>query len=895
MQGIEAEGEQEGKPVRAPSWLARIRASAPRRTPGDMGGRAWPRALKGAAATVGGLAVLALLAYVWRSELATLRAGAISAALARIGLTQLGLAATLTIATYALLPGYDLLALRYVRRALGARRVMLASCIAYGISHTLGFPAVTGNVVRARFWSSWGLEAGEIAVAAGFAGFTFLLAVTAVSGVALTSEPPAMIAHLPLVAGAARVVGIAALLAVAAYLAIALRWGGRVRTVRGRAMRVPGPTLALTQVALGFADWLLAAGVLYVLLPDHAPIGLWAFTSAFVLAQVVGLVSHVPGGLGVFETLMVMQLGDHVAPGDLLGALVAYRAIFYFVPFMLAVGALSVHEAWLRRHHLQRAVGEAQRIVDKLARPLLPGAIGLMTLFGGTMLLVSGATPEMHGRMRMLVDVLPLGIVELSHFSGSVAGASLLVIGWGLTRKLDAAWSMACALLVVGIVASLLKGFDWEEAMALSFILLLLLPNRALFYRTSSFTSEPLTSGWIVSMAAILAASVGIGLFSYRHVEFGQDLWWRFAVRGDAPRFLRATIGGCMALGAMGLLRLLRHRGSQNSAPDATALDAVRSILPSSENVESNLALLGDKQFLLSERGDAFLMYAVRGRSFVALHEPTGNPRAWRELLLRFMTLADRAGGWPVLYQIGGDLLPFCIEFGFSVVKVGEEAFVPLADFALEGGRRKNLRRSHREAQHAGATFEVVPREEVEIILPDLARVSSSWLQDKATHEKGFSLGVFDPDYLRNFDVAVVRCEGAIVAFANVLTAGNGDLSADLMRYDASSPDGVMDFLFVELMLWGRGRGYRRMSLGMAPLSGLESHAFATRWTRMASLMYRHGEPVYNFQGLRRYKEKFDPAWEPRYLATTARMSLPRILLDIMTLISGGVRGLVTR
>lgn len=885
------ETPQEADQERTLAALTRLRA----RLQSHLKAHGWARVLVRAAGVAAGAGILALLAAVWRSEVTTLRAGAISSALSRIGASQLVFAAALTVATYALLPGYDLLALRYVRRSLGTRRVMLASCIAYGLSHTLGFPAVTGNVVRARFWSSWGLDAGEIAVAAGFAGFTFLLAVTAVSGVALASEPPAMIAHLPFVAGAARAAGVAALVAVLAYLLVAARWGGRTIAVRGHEFRMPGASLAFSQVALGFADWLLAAGVLYVLLPDRAPIGIWAFTSAFVLAQVVGLVSHVPGGLGVFETLMVVQLGDHVAPGDLLGTLVAYRAIFYFVPFVLAVGALSAHEAWLRRHHLQRAVGGAQRVIDKVARPLLPGAIGLMTLFGGAMLLVSGATPAMHGRMRMLVDVLPLGIVELSHFSGSVVGASLLVIGWGLTRKLDAAWSMACTLLGVGIVASLLKGFDFEEALALSFILLLLLPNRALFYRTSSLTSEPLTPGWIFSMAAIVAASVGIGLFSYRHLEFGQELWWRFAVRGDAPRFLRATIGGCMALGAMGLLRLLRHRGHDGDMPNDSELQAVRSILPTSENVESNLALLGDKQFLVSEKGDAFLMYAVRGRSFVALHEPTGNPRAWRELLLRFMALADKAGGWPVLYQIGSDLLPFCIEFGFSVVKVGEEAFVPLADFTLEGGRRKNLRRSHREAQRAGATFEVIARDDVDAILPALARVSNNWLQDKATTEKGFSLGVFDPDYLRNFDVAVVLSEGAIVAFANVLTAGNGDFSVDLMRYDASSPDGVMDFLFVELMLWGRDRGYRRMSLGMAPLSGLESHAFATRWTRMASLMYRHGEPVYNFRGLRRYKEKFDPTWEPRYLATTARLSLPRILLDIMTLISGGVKGLVAR
>jgi len=521
--------------------------------------------------------------------------------------------------------------------------------------------------------------------------------------------------------------------------------------------------------------------------------------------------------------------------------------------------------------------------------------MGMMTITGGAILLVSGATPAVHGRLRMLVDVLPLGIVELSHFAGSVVGASLLVIGWGLTRRLDAAWSMACSLLLAGIAASLLKGFDYEEAAALTVIFLLLLPNRALFYRTSTLTQEPLSPGWMLSMAAIVAASIGIGFIAYRHVEFDQELWWRFAVRGDAPRFLRASIGGSIALGVMGLVRLLRNGPLLASPPDEGSLSAVRTILPQSTNVEANLALLGDKEFLVSERGDAFLMYAVRGRSFVALHEPIGNPLAARELILRFMAIADRAGGWPVLYQIGPDLLPLCIELGFSVVKVGEEAFVQLADFGLDGGRRKNLRRSHRDAAREGASFEVVPRGDVDAILAELEHISNAWLAQKATHEKGFSLGVFDRAYLSNFDIAVVRAAGRIVAFANILTAGNGDFSADLMRYDDDGPGGVMDFLFVELLLWGRANGFRRMSLGMAPLSGLEPHAFATRWTRFAALMYRHGEPMYNFQGLRRYKEKFSPDWEPRYLATTSRLALPRVLLDVMTLISGGVRGLVAR
>lgn len=840
-----------------------------------------------------GMAVVVVLA--WREELARLHAGAIGAALHELSWRQVAMAATLTVATYLLLPCYDLLALRYVKRRLGATRTIAASVIAYGISHTLGFAALTGSVVRARFWSSWGLSAGEIAVAVSFAGFTFLLALTAVGGAALVGEPPALLAHLPIAAAVARVVGSLAIGVVLTYIALAVRLGGTEVTLRGRRWHIPAWRTAVAQVALGFADWTAAAGVLYVLLPGTSAVGVWGFVSAFVLAQLLALASHVPGGLGVFETLMVVQLGDFVAPGALLAALVAYRAIFYFAPFVGAVGALTTHEVWRRRDAARRAAGVLGTALDRLARPILPTAIGMMTIGGGAMLLVSGATPAVHGRLRTLVDVMPLGIVELSHFTGSVVGATLLVIGWGLTRRLDAAWSLACTLIGAGIAASLLKGFDWEEAVALSVILLLLFPNRALFYRTTSFTQERLSAGWVASIVAILAASVGVGLFSFRHIEFSQELWWRFAVRGDAPRFLRATVGGLVALGAMGLLRLLGRGRVPTPSPNDKALTAVRRILPTSANVEGNLALLGDKSFLVSERGDAFLMYAVRGRSFVALHEPIGNPQAGRELLLRFMAVADRVGGWPVLYQIGPGYLPLCIELGFAIVKLGEEAFVSLDDFTLDGGRRKSVRRSHREAVRGGATFDIVARDAVPTILPELERVSNAWLQNKATAEKGFSLGVFDRDYLCNFDIAVVRVAGRVIAFANILTAANGDVSVDLMRHDDTGPDGAMDFLFAELMLWAQRCGYRRMGLGMAPLSGLVPHAFSTRWARIAALLYEHGEAVYNFQGLRRYKEKFDPVWEPRYLATTHRMALPRILLDVMTLISGGVRALVTR
>jgi len=174
--------------------------------------------------------------------------------------------------------------------------------------------------------------------------------------------------------------------------------------------------------------------------------------------------------------------------------------------------------------------------------------------------------------------------------------------------------------------------------------------------------------------------------------------------------------------------------------------------------------------------------------------------------------------------------------------------------------------------------------------------LSDAWLKMKNTREKKFSLGFFTEEYLKEFPAAVVLKDGRIVAFANLfLGAGKQELSADLMRHLPEAPNGVMDYLFVELMLWGRREGYQWFNMGLAPLSGLEDQTSATFWNHLGSIVFRHGEHFYNFQGLREYKQKFDPVWRPKYLASPGGLSLPRILINIASLISGGLKGVVSK
>jgi len=803
-------------------------------------------------------------------------------------------ALALTAISYTIFPLYDAIALRYAGRSLPIRKLALSSFISYGLSHTLGFPVVTAGSVRYRFWSGWGLSTAEIAQAVGFAGVTFTLGMVFVTGLAFLAEPATAsdMTNLPFIVFQA--VGVALLLVVALYLV----GSAQHRSVKFRGWEFPLPPLglAITQLTIATIDWALAGLVLFVLLPSGHGINFLPFLGVFLISQVAGQISHVPGGAGVFETLMLVLLSPKVSAAQGLASLVAFRAIYYLVPFVFATIALAVSEVHRQRERVTTATAAASAFAARWVPSILPEALSAATLIGGVILLFSGATPSLRGRVNALHQLLPLGVIEISHIAGSIAGAGLLVLAWALRRRLDAAYRLTVGLLLVGIFASLLKGLDYEEAIALSIVLAVLLPSRRAFYRKAALTSEPLGPAWIVSILGITSVTLWLGFFSYKHVELTSALWFRFSPHADASRFLRASIFSVGALLVFALMRMLRHASPEPELPSEEDMQKARNILLTSRGTIGNLVLLRDKALLFGKEDRAFLMYGVEGRSWVALGDPVGDQAEGEELAWRFREEADRHGGWTVFYEVGTRFLPLYIDLGLTLLKIGEEAVIDLEAWSLDGPSRRTLRRTLNDVRRRGVTFEMLPAQRVDDLVSELQVVSDQWLGGKSAREKGFSLGRFDPAYLSNFPLGIVRRDEKIVAFANVWVSGDKrELSVDLMRHGEGAPASTMEYLFIELFNWGKENGYSRFNLGMAPLSGLQNRTLAPLWNRAGALLYRHGEHFYNFRGLRQYKQKFDPIWEPRYFASPAGLALPRILGNTAALIAGGLKGVVTR
>jgi phosphatidylglycerol lysyltransferase len=528
-----------------------------------------------------------------------------------------------------------------------------------------------------------------------------------------------------------------------------------------------------------------------------------------------------------------------------------------------------------------------------------PALGAMLVAIAGVMLLASGATPSDPERFRWLAQYAPLPLIEISHFLSSILGLILVLLAFGLRRRLDAAWGASVAVLALAAVLALLKGFDWEETAALAVIGLILAPLHPAFPRTSRLTRMEITPGWLLSTLAVVIGAGAVGWWQFHHADYSDTLWWKVMADADANRSIRASAGAGILLLAVGLWRLLATPATPPIVGDHDPdFERVRAILVKAEEVEpsANLALLGDKRFLFSTSGESFLMFGVRGRSWIALGPPVGRREERIELMWRFRELADAHAARAAFYAIGPDVLPDVVELGLSIQKTGESATVPLEQFSLQGRRREVLRRNWRKAGETGAAFEVMEPEAAVHEMDVLKAISDHWLAHHAGGDKAFSMGGFEPRYVCEFPCAVVRAGGRIVAFATIWTTNDrSSFSMDLMRYDDDAPKNVMDYLFVELLQWGRAQGYVAFEFGMAPLAGLEDRPLAPIMSRVGRLLFERGEELYNFRGVRRYKDKYDPVWQPRYIAAPHKWSIPLLLADISLLSAGGVSGLTKR
>jgi phosphatidylglycerol lysyltransferase len=603
-----------------------------------------------------GIVLLVGAVYVVQKEFRTLSVAEIRAAMAAIPASALWIAAGWTVLAYAVLAVYDKLGSIYAGHPVSWARSLLASFCGYSLAHNLGFAAVSGAAVRYRLYSAWGLTPLEIAKVVGFTSLTFGLGGLALGGLVLLVEPevvPWFGTHLP--HWALQLLAVPCWGVVIAYVILS-RFVRHIR-ILGHEIDLPGPRMALVQTVLATVDVAVTAAIFYALLPPAEGLTFVRFVGIYLAAYAAGILAHVPGGLGVFDGAILLGLQPYLQPAQVVGALLVFRLYYYIVPLFVA-GALFVgFELGQRRALLKRvsAVGAGSEALEAPVFASLSALAGALLIFLGSLPVDGSVLAEWAGHEAAIA----------SHFAASVVGTLLLVMAYGLLRRLTLAWWATIALLLNGAVIAGLRGEAWWLWGAFLLLAVMLSAFRQAFYRDARLMHEPLSPQAVLPLIAVSVCGITLALVAYGK-RVADTSWWGVVLSPVAPDSLRFAVGLTGVLLLVGLVRLLRP-----------ARIAPLEWTPGTRARLARLGALAPAQAdgaVLGEAGTAGFAFLKREGVWLALGDPAGDRDDRISAVWRFRDMCERAGVDPAFWRVGPELLRVYADIGLTAVPIGTGA-----------------------------------------------------------------------------------------------------------------------------------------------------------------------------------------------------------------------------
>ncbi|WP_339115026.1 bifunctional lysylphosphatidylglycerol flippase/synthetase MprF [Thioclava sp. GXIMD2076] len=832
--------------------------------------------------------------YIVTAALFTLGAFALYRLLSHVSMAEVGhliratpashilLALLCTVGGYAALAGYDWSALRFIGRKLPLPIVLAGSFLGYSIGNTVGAGPVTGGAVRYRIYSAMGLSAFDIAGISLFCSLSFGIGATLLGLGALAWHPHALGAVIAVPAHWIRWGAIAFVLFSLVILTI-MAWRRSGVNLRGISLQMPGPALSLGQFFFTAAETILSAATLYILLPADQ-IGFATFLAVFSAAVMAGVLSHVPGGVGVFETVIVAALPHAIPPQEIAAGLLLYRFIYYILPFTLALAMLALGELRFVRHKITGPLVP----LFQVGRALTPLAISAMTFVIGGVLMILPLLPPAAPMVDDLANMLPRIFLEGGVLISSAIGACLVVLAHGLLRRLSGAWWMTQAALLVALLASLPHRGHYGPSLVLVAACAILLATRREFHRRTRLTQDILGPRWCILMFCLALTLVMTLFLAHESGAAGGDRWWDWATVPEAARALRAAFISFLVMALLVVGYALRPGRLQHGLPGRSELARAAEIVDGQADPKANIALSNDKYFMFSDSFNSFLMYRIQRGSWVALHEPVGSEDEISGLLWAFQDAAHAAGAQPLFYGVRENSAPRWPDMGLAMHRLGEEAVLPLSRFDLEAERYHGLREAYHRACASELSFEIVSPPHSPERLARLREISDAWGACRVSLGKRFSVGYFSSDYLNRMPLALVSSGGRIVGFAVFwTTSARSRASVDLIRYLPECDGDFTTFLLTGLCLHCKAEGYQSVLLGTVALSGLETPRGVRLSNRLGAFIARHGVSFEEMARLRQRLEQFSPDWEPLFLALPPRANAKTTATDLLALING--------
>jgi uncharacterized membrane protein YbhN (UPF0104 family) len=627
--------------------------------------------LRHAPAVLGAVLLIGAV-YVVQKEFRTLKIVDIERALHAIPATSVAIAFACAVLSYCILTMYDRLGTIYVGQKVSYGKVAFVSFCAYALAHNLGFSTVSGAAVRYRLYSHWGLTPLQIGKVVAFCSLTFGLGGMVLGGAVLLTEPRAVpffgdSLPVPLMYG----IGAALWLVVIGYVTLARLSG--VVNLFGVAVRLPGWRMAILQVLLATADVATTSAIFYALLPAAPELTYPRLLGVYLASYTAGVVANVPGGLGVFDTAMLLGLSPYLAPPPIVGAIVVFRLCYYVIPLFLAGSLFAGNEILLRGRGVMRRAAALQGVqaIGRWSEPdfVVATATGIVALCGATLLSLGVLAPEADFSWidPDFADVAN----EAGPFVPSLIGAALMVLALGLAQRVNLAWTATILLLLAAATFTLAEAEHLWLAAVLVLAALLLAPFHRAFYRNARLLSGKLQAATVLPLLTLVGCVLALAAFEPHVRWLDRNSWWEVILSPDVPNSLRVSVALTVALALTAIWRLVRP-GRVDWTPWGEEARRRYARLGAVPPVRADGVVWG-------EAGRAAIPFRRVGRVLLALGDPSGADSDRISAIWRLRDLAQQERLDPAVWWAGRDLLKVYADLGLAALPLGEDG-MPLAD-----------------------------------------------------------------------------------------------------------------------------------------------------------------------------------------------------------------------
>lgn len=527
----------------------------------------------------------------------------------------------------------------------------------------------------------------------------------------------------------------------------------------------------------------------------------------------------------------------------------------------------------------------------------LIAGITMITLMGGLMNLYMAVRPGPLTPHPLLREIIPFEFFHIQRSFGLLIGFALVVSAVNIYRRKRRAYQIVLALAGFSVLFDFFKEHHrWEAIVSLALVGALLYARRSFSVRSRGVNWRAAALRFAVAVLAAFGYGVA-GFWLLEPHEFGINFNWLDSIHrtllfltlaGDstlvphtryAAWFLDSLSVMAMLVIGYGLISLFRpvlYRFRTVPRERARAKEMLEQYGRTSLDY---FKIWPDKSYFFNSTNDCFIAYSVRVNVAITLGDPIGPAESLPESIREFKQFCEE-NGWAVAWhQTLPDLLPLYRQAGFKKLKIGDDAIVDLTAFTLEGKEMKRFRQRVGQLEKQGVHLRRYDAPLPDELIKRLREVSDEWLQLPGKRERTFTLGRFEPDYLRTTPVFTAEdTNGRILAFVNLLTSYHrGEVTIDLMRHRLQTPNGIMDYLFIKLFLLCKARGFTRFSLGMAPMAGFQEREEASVAEKAVHSFFQRLNFLFSFNGLKAYKAKFADSWEPRYVVYRNVFDLPKL------------------